>query len=193
VLNRVHATDASGKDGQNLSADRVTISLRDDNTVENVVASGNVNALANSKKDAGSSTHVQSSEAKFSFSGTNDVKTAVLSGGVKLDSTGTSPMQGTAGRVVMDFAGKNEIAKVHASEGVHFQQGKESAPKASPANGQEMQLQADAMDFFMKPGNQLDRAVTSGASQIVLNSDPTAGKGNKTPALAELGRGTRNG
>jgi lipopolysaccharide export system protein LptA len=184
VLNQVRVTDATDKDARDLTADRVKISLRDDNTVDNVIASGNVNALTNSKKSGGGSTHVQASDAKFSFDNENNVKNAVLTGGVKLDSTGASPMQGSAGRVVMDFAGKNQIAKVHASEGVQLQQGRSSNAKAGAANSQETQVQADAMDFFMKSGNRLDRAVTSGASQIVLNSDATASASAKAKSAA---------
>ncbi|MCU1309158.1 MAG: OstA-like protein [Candidatus Angelobacter sp.] len=197
VLNQVRVTDTTDNDARDLTADQVKISLRDDNTVENVVASGNVNAMANNKKGGGS-THVQASEANFSFGGSNDVRTAVLTGGVKLDSTGASPMHGKAGRVVMDFVGKNQIAKVHASEGVQLQQSKSSNTKAGAANLQETQVQADAMDFFMKGGNRLDRAVTSGASQIVLNSDPTKAKsaaGSRTVITAnrfEAGFGANN-
>jgi lipopolysaccharide export system protein LptA len=175
VLNGVHMT-GSGNNAQQMEAGRVTISLRDDNTVENIIASNGVTANASSKNAAGGSTRVRAHDAKFSFADDNTVKNAVLTGAVKFEATGTAPLQGSAGRVNIDFAAKNQIAKVHASDNVKFQQGNSANPKAtaSSTQHQEMQVQADAMDFFMKPGNQLERAVTSGASQIVMNSDPTA-------------------
>jgi lipopolysaccharide export system protein LptA len=181
VLDNVRVNDPSGKGekADDLTADRITIALRDDNTVDHVLATGNVSATTVNKKSA-DITRVQASEVKLAFNQENEIKTAVLSGGVKLDGSGSSPMQGTAGRVVIDFGAKNQIAKVHASDNVHFEQQAKpanattSSKNASPS--QAMQLQADAMDFFLKPGNRLERAVTSGASQIVMNSEPVAGK-----------------
>ncbi|MCU1286646.1 MAG: OstA-like protein [Acidobacteriales bacterium] len=183
VLHGVHMEDAPGKTskGRSMDAERVTISLRDDNTVERVIAAGNVVAQAKNAKAPGTSTRMQAGEVNVAFSGSNDIRTAVLSGNVKMDSTGALPLQGSAGKVVVDFGGKNQIAKIHASEAVQFQQGRSQNTKPG-ANAQEMQLQADVVDFFMKAGNVLDRAVTSGPSQIVMNSDSTATKAKSAGA-----------
>jgi lipopolysaccharide export system protein LptA len=83
-------------------------------------------------------------------------------------------MNGSAGRVVIDFASKNAISIVQATEAVRFEQSSQAAQSnnqgkamVQPATA----FQSDAIDFFFGQDNQLKRAVTTGSSQIAMNSD----------------------
>src|SRR5258708_20236654 len=52
----------------------------------------------------------------------NQLEKAILTGNVQLERIGFQPMQGKAGRAVLDFGGQNQVQKVHASEGVRLAQ-----------------------------------------------------------------------
>jgi lipopolysaccharide export system protein LptA len=141
---------------RSMEAKEVTILLRDDNTIAKVTASGDVRAESKGK----TSSELRAQRADFDFGGDNLLKKAVLAGAVTVHATGTSPIDGSAGRAVVDFTGRNHIAQVRASESVRFEQ--------KGTNQQATAVQADAVDFFFAAESQLQRAVTSGASQIIL-------------------------
>lgn len=141
---------------RSMNADEVTITLRDDNTVENVLASGNVTAEARGK----TTSSLRAQRADFEFTAANLLKRTVLAGAVSVHATGASPLDGAAGRVVIGFTGRNDIAKVQASESVRFEQ--------KGANQQFTAVRASAVDFFFVGKSQLLRAVTIGAAQIDL-------------------------
>src|SRR5437879_8894791 len=94
-------------------------------------------------------------------------------------------MQGEAGRVTLDFAGQNELQKVHASERVRLTQRSASAatepPQANTSTPQDFALTAPAIDFLIAKGRLLDRAVTSGAPEITI-FPASASPGNTPPA-----------
>jgi len=50
----------------------------------------------------------------------NLLRTASLTGHVHVERIAAQPMQGDAGRAVLDFLGQNQLQKVHASEGVRL-------------------------------------------------------------------------
>ncbi|HUS18145.1 MAG TPA: LPS export ABC transporter periplasmic protein LptC [Terriglobales bacterium] len=143
---------------RNLNAREVTILLNDDNTIAKIAASGDVTAEATGK----TSSSMRAQHADFDFAAGNLLKKAVLNGAVTVHATGASPIDGSAGRAVIDFTGRNDVAQVRASESVRFEQ--------KGADQQATAVQADTVDFFFAGKSQLQRAVTSGASQIVLRA-----------------------
>src|ERR1017187_3444557 len=66
----------------------------------------------------------------------NLLRTATLTGHVHVERVGPQPMEGAAGGAALDFLGRNELQKVHASEGVrlaqHAASTDRSAASASP-------------------------------------------------------------
>ena len=52
----------------------------------------------------------------------NLLRTATLTGHVHVERIGSRPMQGDAGRVILDFLGQNQLQKVHAADGVRLAQ-----------------------------------------------------------------------
>jgi lipopolysaccharide export system protein LptA len=157
---------------QKLEAEKATLFLRPDNTVARVVAQGGVQAEVHGRSEM----HARADQAEVILNSKQDsLRTAVFSGGVKVDSGGPQPMSGNAGRMLLDFSGKNRLEKIHAEEGVKLVQHR--TPPTSNAiasnsttapNAHEIEITAPAMNFFVANGSHLDRAQTSGAAEIVI-------------------------
>ena len=168
-----------------IDSQRLTVYLRsDNNTIEKVLATGDVTAVSRGK----SPTRAQAPRGEVHVDANNHLQSAVLSGGVIVDSQGDQPMHGTAGRVVLDFNGDNRLDKVHALQNVHLVQ----EPSKSRPNGQSMTLNAESVDFTMS-GQR--KAETNGPAQIILSSagapsSPSVGEGGvvNTSTTATAGR-----
>ena len=73
-------------------------------------------------------------QAEFLLAGKEELlRTATLTGNVHIEQTGPQPMLGDAGRVILDFAGQNQLQKVHALDGVRLTQ--KAAPEKSHRQG----------------------------------------------------------
>src|ERR1700733_2312905 len=168
-----------------MHADQATIYLDSQNEVERVMASGNVTSetragkAAVHKDDAKPPAEIQgrADHADFEFiQGQELVHTATLTGNVHLDQAGAQPIHGDAGRVILDFAGDNELKKVHALDGVRLTQtaaGDNSPTESKAGNSpQEFQLTAPIIDFDVAEGNLLRHAQTSGAAQMTITQTP---------------------
>ncbi len=191
-----------------LEADQATIVLGRDNNVERVLARGNVNAdtKLEAKQNSASrgnkhrsenslppnSTDQQSTpemraradEADLVLTGKQpQLQTATLTGNVQVERIGFQPLQGYAGRAILEFAGQNQLKKVHAEQGVRLtQQGPSgSIPNPNSSTAQNFELTAPVVDFLVTQGRRLDRAVTSGASQITIASTQPPGQINTPP------------
>jgi lipopolysaccharide export system protein LptA len=174
VLEAVHLD----REHQQLRADRARFLLRQDDTVERILAEGNIegevhgNALARARSD----------RADLLLTGTrNQLTTAVLSGNVQLAAEGTQPAQGSAGRVTLHFGANQVLEKAHAEEGVRLLQTREvvsgdSGKAAAGVYAQQVEMTAPVMDFVVKDGRQLELAETSGPPQIVIAQAATKQK-----------------
>ncbi len=172
LLSKMHVV----KEQQEIRSNKGTFLLRPDNTVERIVAEGDVEGDFHGRSE----THARSDRAELFLTGSrNLMTTAVLSGNVKLASLGDQPADGSAGRVTLHFAGRQVLQKVHAEGGVRLSQKRsaDSAAKlinASTKSGavegvtQDFEMTAPTMDFFVKGGRILERAVTSGPPKIVI-------------------------
>jgi lipopolysaccharide export system protein LptA len=203
---------------ETMQADDGKLFLTADNNVERIIATGNVHAQLNQAASASSpangrgqhprprlarttpatsgapekptpDTQVHSDEAEFLLTGKqNQLRTATLTGHVELERTGAQPMQGTAGRVILDYAGQNQLQKVHALQHVRLTQSganqdtttAKSSTKdfgsqnlgAQDFGAQDFVLTASAVDFLVVDGRFLDRAETFGPAQITIHSAP---------------------
>src|SRR3984957_1706330 len=197
---------------ETVQADHGKLFLTADNNVERIIATGNVHAQLNQAASASRpakgrgqhpktrlakttpasgapekptpDTQVHSDEAEFLLTGKqNQLRTATLTGHVKLERAGAQPMQGTAGRVILDYAGQNQLQKVHALEHVRLTQSganqdtttaKSSTKDFGSQNlgAQDFALTASAVDFLVVDGRFLDRAETFGPAQITIHSAP---------------------
>ncbi len=153
-----------------LQAEQATFILGPDNNVERVLATGDVKAEA--KELINDQMRVRADEAELLLTGKeNLLHTSTLTGHVHLERTGSQPMQGDAGRVIVSFSGNNHVQKVHAEEGVRLAQHAAASDNlaASSTPPQDFDLTAWAIDFFVAQGRRLDHAQTSGAAQIAIS------------------------
>jgi lipopolysaccharide export system protein LptA len=170
-------------------AEEATLFLGPENEVQRVLATGNVNAES-AGKDA-DPMRARADEAEIFLTGKqNLLRTATLTGNVHVERLGSQPMQGDAGRAILDFLGKNELQKVHAMDGVRLaQHGTTTAAPATDSSAgssagssapQDFDLTAPVVDFFIAEGKRLDHAETSGAAKMTIspaqNSTPPAAK-----------------
>jgi lipopolysaccharide export system protein LptA len=159
-----------------------------ENHVDRVLATGDVTTamrtVSSGAGSGGKSTeiHGRSDEAEFLLPGGQDLlRTATLSGKVYFEQVGAEDLQGEAGRVIFEFAGENELQKVHAVEGAHLSQKVVKARSGDKNNSpQNFDLTAPVIDFTVANGRVLKQAVTSGAARITLtqaqDSDVAAAK-----------------
>ncbi len=160
-----------------LQSERATFYLGPENEVQRVLATGDVNAES-TRKDA-DQFRARADEAELLLVGKQDLlRTATLTGKVHLERIGSQPMQGDAGRVVLDFRGQefhgqNELQKVHASEGVRLEQRSANtnitAADASALPQDFDPRHAAAIDFLVAGGRRLERAQTLGAAEITIS------------------------
>jgi lipopolysaccharide export system protein LptA len=170
-------------------ADEATLFLRSDNTLDRVLARGNVQIKANGAQAA----EAQSEQLELLMSKPQStLQTAILSGNVRAQVVGSEPMQANAGRMVLDFSRKNStkrsrgnsgqtlLSKIRAEDNVKLiQHQNPSGPSATP---QDLELTAPVVDFFLANGSRLDRSETSGTAQFAIR--PTAGNGQQTLVTA---------
>jgi lipopolysaccharide export system protein LptA len=161
-----------------VQADAVTMLMRDDNTIDRALASGNIHASSTGPKPF----TMSAAQAEFLMGERNTVRSGTISGGVAFESQGPSPAQGNAGRLLLSFGPNNRLSKARAEQAVDLHQG---TTNGTPEKA--MQLRSDGVDLFMINGKTLDHAVTSGTSQIVMDQ-----KGSATTITAGVFRATFN-
>ena len=153
------------------SGDKGTIYLRRDNTVERILASGNVRV----ESDDPNSAQVQSEQLELLMSERgNTIRSAIFSGDVRVADSGPQPMQGNAGRVVMNFAGNNVLSTVHSEDNVKLVQ--HQKPDKASAGAEDVEITASAIDFILAGGRVLQRADTLGTAQIALRGASNPGQ-----------------
>src|SRR5215471_3807990 len=181
MLEHPHLTRSSGS----MKADHATLDLSPENHVNRVFAAGNVIAVArtatakasgsvdqNDPKSRATETEARAKEAEFLFvTGHDLLHTATLRGAVHVERSGPQPLKGDAERVILDFAGQNQLQTVHALDGAHLmQRGVENQPagKSGSSTQQDFDLRAPGIDFTLADGHILRHAVTSGAAEITI-------------------------
>jgi lipopolysaccharide export system protein LptA len=188
------------RERQQLQSGRATFFLRDDNTVDRILAEGDVRSEFHGRASFNSDAHARSDRAELLLTGTrNQLTTAILSGNVQLAigdaasrvSTGAHDQraEAAAGRVTLRFSGRSArqqvLETVHADGGVRLSQTKSGTAAAAGSSlkqdAQDIEMTAPVMDFIVKDGHLLDRAETSGPPQIVITQ---AGANQRTVITA---------
>lgn len=141
-----------------ISADKVTVFMRDDNNIDHLTASGNLQAVKTGPKGY----EVHAAEGEMTMADANQARSGSLSGGVTfVGQHGDSPAEGSARKVFLTFGPENRVTKARAEDSVRLKQG--------PA-GKAQELYANAVDLFVaKDGKTLERGTTSsGPGEIVM-------------------------
>ncbi len=184
-----------------VQAEEATFFLGPENEVQRILATGNVNA--ESSGDDVDQMRARADEAEMLLIGKqNLLRTATLTGNVHVERIGSQPMQGDAGRAILDFLGRNKLEKVHATDGVRLAQHPNSttSPEADTSEQaaqrgsqpQNFDLTAPTVDFFIAGGNRLDHAETSGAAKITIspaqNPNPATPQASAQHTVVTAGR-----
>jgi len=160
--------------GGTLQSEQATFFLGPENEVQRILATGDVNANATGNNDEPLRARADQAELLL-VTNQNLLRTATLTGSVHFEREGAQPMQGDAGRAILDFRGQNELQKVHATDNVHLAQHAARGISATEAKApQDFDLNATGIDFFVIDGRRLDRAETSGAAKITISPQPSA-------------------
>ena len=151
-----------------VQAEQASFFLGPENNVERVSAAGNVVAQSSGSGDSPMKARADYGEM-FLTGKQNLLQTATLSGKVHIERGGTQPMQGDAGRALLDFSGNNELKRVRAEDGVRlFEHAASTGDGTKKSSPQDFAISAPTIDFFFARGNLLDHARTSGAAQITI-------------------------
>jgi lipopolysaccharide export system protein LptA len=170
VLESVRIDRPTGR----LQSNRLTILFRENNTVEQVIALGDVQVNGT----GGSNLSVRAPRADASISGESKLQSAVLSGGVLFELAGASKTNGSAGRVALNFR-NGSVENIVASEAVRLVQ----TPASEAQDGsRRAELAAPEMTFAFH-GRTLNRAMASGTAELVF-TEPEATGSNRTAATA---------
>jgi lipopolysaccharide export system protein LptA len=157
-----------------LQSDKATLYLRDDNTVDRVLAEGNVESEVHGASEA----RARADRAELFLTGSqNRMREAILSGNVQLAAQGDRPAEAAAGRVTLHFVGDQVLQNVHAEEGVRLAQ-----KKMGTTDAQDVEMTSPVMDVRVKDGHLLESAVTTGPPQIVITQP---GVSQRTVVTAE--------
>lgn len=193
VLERPRVKRAGGM----LRAEQATFYLDEQNHVQRALANGDVTADVQGdrkKSDRGlnrredeSHIHGRADQAEFLLAENEDIlRMATFIGHVHLEQSGTGAVAGDAGKVVLDFAGRNEVKKVRALEGATLRQNVSRASTAqngNPAPGS-FELAAPAIDFDVDQGHILRHAATSGVPRITIVQAQTTTASQKAVVTA---------
>ena len=153
-----------------IAAQKLSLFLNDDNLVERIIGTGNVEASATGPRGF----EMAAPQGEVVMVGNNVPRSGTLSGGVTFQTRADAPAQGKAGRVLVSFRPNGTVSKARAEDAVDLTQG--TAAKSQ-------QVKAPALDLFVKPGNILEKAITSsGPAQIIFHE--TAAKTTTTTISA---------
>ncbi|MGE0407499.1 MAG: LPS export ABC transporter periplasmic protein LptC, partial [Candidatus Korobacteraceae bacterium] len=157
VLETVQVERAAG----GLRSDRLTVLFRENNSVEHLIALGNVQATTK----GGPGVSVRAPRADAWVTEQSLIRSAVLSGGVAFQSQSASDgnateLDGTAGRVALNFREGN-MHSMTASDRVRI------AQSGAQGSRRRIELIAPGMIFDVAE-RQVRHAVTTGSSEMVL-------------------------
>lgn len=174
-------TEAQQEQGR---AKEATLFLRDDNSLDHAVATGdveiNVKQIGRGAKPGTGTTDITSQKLEVAMHRQNQIDKAVFSDDVHLKNEGTQASEAWAGRATLTFASKNTVSKIHAEQNVRLLQHQSSVGNAT----QDIETTAPVIDIFLAAGNRLTRAETSGPPQVALI--PTSDKqGTETRITAD--------
>jgi lipopolysaccharide export system protein LptA len=144
-----------------ITAQKLSLFLNDDNFVERIIGTGSVEASATGPRGF----QMAAPQGEVLMAENNVPRSGTLSGGVTFQTRGDAPAQGKAGRVLVSFRPNGTVSKARAEDAVDLTQG---------TSAKSQQIKAPAIDLFVKPGNILEKAITSsGPAQIVFHDSAT--------------------
>jgi lipopolysaccharide export system protein LptA len=162
-----------------LTADKGAMRFEADNTVQHVVAEGNVHLQSRGP----SVVDITGPRGDVNMGPNNSVQQTVLSGGAKFESHGASVAHGSADTFVLDFDDQNQPLRLHMVKNARMMQNPK--PGKPGTSGQPLEIAADQLDFLLENGSQIKTGDTVGKASITIFPAPgpekqkAAGNGDK--------------
>lgn len=159
-----------------LTADTGTLIFEPDNTVQHMVAEGNVHIESRGPTIV----DIMGPRGDLNMGPKNSVQQAIMSGGAKFDTRGANVTHGSADTFVVDFNDQKQASLFHMIKNAHMRQ--EPKPGKSGPSGQPMEIIAEQLDFHLANGNQLKTGDTVGKAMITILPSPPGSKPAKSTA-----------
>ncbi len=159
-----------------LTADKGTMLFEADNSVQHVVAEGNVHIESRGP----SIVDIYGPRGDLNMGPNNSAQQAILTGGAKFDTRGANVAHGSADTFVVDFDDQNQASRFHMIKNARMMQ--EPKPGKGGTSGQPMEVAAEQLDFQLADGNQLKTGDTVGKAMITIFPSPAGSKPSKKPA-----------
>ena len=156
-----------------LTADKGTLLFSPDNTVQHVVAEGNVHVQTR----GASLIDVYGPRGDLNMGPKNSIEQAIISGGARFDTQGGSAAHGSADTFIVDFLDQNQPSKFHMVKNARMKQ--DPQPGKSGSGGQPMEIAADQLDFLLANGNLIKTGDTVGKASITILPMPPGMKAAK--------------
>ncbi len=162
-----------------LTADKITMLFEPDNTVQHVIAEGNIHIESRGPTVV----DVYGPHGDMNMGPNNSVQQAILTGGAKFTTRGDNLTHGSADTFIVDFDDENQPARFHMVKNAYMHQDPHPGkPGVGPASGQPMDVIADGLDFQLANGSDLKTADTVGKAQIVILPNPAKPKTAEKPS-----------
>src|SRR5208283_2307538 len=162
-----------------LTADKGTLLFQPDNTVQHVIAEGNVHIESRGPTIV----DIGGPRGDLNMGPQNSVQQAILSGGAKFDTHGANVTHGSADTFVVDFDDQKQASRFHMIKNARMMQ--EPKPGKTGSSGQPMEIASDQLDFQLENGNQLKTGDTVGKAMITILPSPPS---SKTPKNTGTGQ-----
>ena len=176
VLDDAHETDAE----RDMRSTKVIVYLAADNRIQRMQAE-DLKTIAHSAAKKNAEYHGQAANGEFFFDRQSQLRSAVLRGGVAVDSTGDQPMRGSAENARVRFANRHWAA-IHAEQDVHLLQS-----GGGSKNAQSTELIADAFNLLADSRGVPSKGKTSGAARIEIQPAPSPGAPAGEPTVVTAG------
>ena len=158
-----------------LTADKGTMLFEQDNTVQHVLAEGNVHIQSRGP----SIVDITGPRGDVNMGPNNSVAQTILSGGAKFESHGASVAHGSADRFVLDFDDQNQPLRLHMVKDARMMQ--DPKPGKSGSSGQP----GGQLDFLLENGNQLKTGDTVGKATITIFPAPPGSRKQKAASQGD--------
>ncbi|HUO60472.1 MAG TPA: LptA/OstA family protein [Candidatus Acidoferrales bacterium] len=157
-------------------AQHVQIALTEQNDINNIVATGDVQLEENGPQGL----NIQAPRADLLTGAQSALRSALFSGGVQFSGKGTNNIVGRSQRLKVDFADGNRVQRVEAFQDVHLLQ----TPQNDSRNQQNVELSTQAFAMNVADGKRLTNGETGGPGTITLTPIRPQTPGEKTVITA---------
>ena len=156
-----------------LWADKITMLFEPDNTVQHVVAEGNIHIESRGPNVV----DIYGPHGDVNMGPNNSVLQTILTGGARFVTRGDNRANGSSDTFILDFDDEDQPARFHMVNNARLHQDPNPGkPGIGPGSGQPMDVIADALDFQLANGSDLKTADTVGKAQIVILPNPAKPK-----------------